>query len=71
MSDVDVIPRFEFVILEGAEDFVISVDKCPKVGRGHDRGLSSEARVLIPIGCCLKSTSNSSAWRSLKLTHES
>jgi len=71
MSDVDVIPRFELMIFEGAEDFVISVDKCPKVGRGHDRGLLSEARVLILIGCCSKSASKSGAWRSLELTHKS
>ena len=42
MSDMDVIPRFEFMILEGAEDFVISVDKCPKVGR---------AQLVVPLGC--------------------
>jgi len=68
---VDAIPRFELVVFESAEDFVISVDECPKVGRGHNGGLLSEARVLILIGCCLKSTSNSGAWRSLELTHES
>jgi len=71
MSDVDAIPRSELMVLEGAEDFVISVDKCPKVGRGHDGGLSFEARVLILIGCCSKSASNSGAWRSSELTHES
>ena len=68
---MDVIPRFELVVFEGAEDFVISVDECPKVGRGHDGGWSSEARVLILIGCCSKSASNSGAWRSSELTHES
>jgi len=71
MGDMDAIPRFELVVFEGAKDFVISVDKCPKVGRGHDGGLSSEARILILIGCCSKSASNSGAWRSLELTHES
>jgi len=71
MSDMDVIPRFELMILEGAEDFVISVNECPKVGRGHDGDLLSKARVFILIGCCSKSASNSSAWRSLELTHES
>jgi len=71
MSDMDVISWFELVILEGAEDFVISVDKCPKVGRGHNGGLSSEARVLILIGCRSKSASNSGAWRSSEITHES
>jgi len=71
MSDMNAIPRFELVVLEGAEDFVISVDKCPKVGRGHDGGLLSEARVLILIGCCSKSASNSGVWRSSELTHES
>jgi len=41
------------------------------VGREDDGGLSSAARVLILIGCDSKSTSNSGAWRSLELTHES
>jgi len=71
MGDVDVDPRFELMIFEGAEDPFISIDKCPKVGRGHDGGLSSEVRVLILAGCCSKSASNSSAWRSSELTHES
>jgi len=41
-----------------------------RVGR-HDGGWSSEGRVLILAGCCLNSTSNSGALRSLVLTHES
>jgi len=41
------------------------------VGREDDGGLLSEARVLILVGCCSKSASNSGAWRSLELTHES
>ena len=59
------------MISESAEDVLVSVDEYPKAGRGHDGGWSSGARVLILIGCCSKSASNSSAWRSLELTHES
>ena len=71
MCDMDSLFRFEFMISESAEDVLVSVDKYPEVGREHDRGWSFGARVLILIGCCSKSTSNSSAWRSLELTHES
>ena len=71
MGDVDPLSRFEFVISESAEDVLVSVNKYPKAGRGHDGGWSSGARVLILIGCCLKSASNSGAWRSSELTHES
>ena len=70
MGDMDAASRFEFMISESAEDVFVSVDKYPEVGRGHESWLS-EARVLILIGCCSKSASNSSAWRSLELTHES
>jgi len=70
MGDVDSLSRFEFVISESAEDVLVSVDKYPEVGRGHDRSWLSEARVLILIGCHSKSASNSGAWRSLELTHE-
>ena len=71
VGDVDSLSRFEFMISESAEDVLVSVDEYPEVGRGHDRGWSSGARVLILIGCRSKSASNSSAWRSLELTHES
>ena len=71
MGDVDSLSRFEFVISESAKDVLISVDEYPEVGRGHDGGWSSGARVLILIGCRLKSASNSGAWRSLELTHKS
>ena len=68
---MDSLSRFEFVISESAEDVLVSVDKYPEVGRGYDGGWSSEARVLILIGCHSKSTSNSGAWRSLELTYKS
>jgi len=71
VGDVDTSSRYELVVLELAEDLWVSVDKCPKVGRGHDGGWSSEARVFILVGCCSKSTSNSGVWRSSELTHES
>ena len=71
MGDVDPLSRFEFMISESAEDVLVSVDKYPKAGRGHDGGWSSGARVLILIGCRSKSASNSGAWRSSELTHES
>jgi len=71
VGDVDVTSGFELVVLEFTEDFWVMVDECPKAGRGHDGGLSSEARVLILIGCCLKSVSNSGVWRSSELTHKS
>jgi len=41
-----------------------------RVGR-HGWGWSSESRVLILVGCCSNSASNSGALRSLMLTHES
>jgi len=68
---VDALSRFEFMISESAEDIFVSVDEYPEAGRGHDGIWSSEARVLILIGCCSKSASSSGAWRSLELTHES
>ena len=71
MGDMDSLSRFEFVISKSAEDILVSVDEYPKVGRGHDGGWLSEARVLMLIGCHSKSTSNSSAWRSLELSHKS
>jgi len=40
------------------------------VGR-HDGGWSSESRVLILVGCCSNSTSNSGVWKSSVFTHES
>ena len=71
MGDVDAVSRFVFMISESAEDVLVSVDEYPEVGRGHDGGWLSRARVLILIGCCSKSANNSGAWRSLELTHES
>jgi len=41
------------------------------MGRHGDGGWSSESRVLILVGCCLNSASNSGALRSSVLTHES
>jgi len=41
-----------------------------RVGR-HGWGWSSESRVLILVGCCSNSASNSGALRSSMLTHES
>jgi len=41
------------------------------VGRHGDGGWLSESRVLILVGCCSNSASNSGALRSLELTHES
>ena len=71
MGDVDSLSRFEFVISESAEDVLVAVDEYPKAGGGHDGVWSSGARVLILIGCRSKSASNSGAWRSSELTHES
>jgi len=41
-----------------------------RVGR-HDGVWSSGSRVLILVGCCSNSASNSRAWRSSALTYES
>ena len=71
MGDMDSLSRFEFVISKSTEDVLVSVDEYPEVGRGHDGGWLSGARVLILIGCRSKSASNSGAWRSSELTHES
>jgi len=65
MSDVYACTRFEFVEFVGIPNVGVSEEVFEegdgRCRRGHDGGLSSEARVLILIGCCLKSTSNSSA----------
>ena len=37
MGDVDSLSRFEFMISESAEDILVSIDKYPEIGRGHDR----------------------------------
>ena len=37
VSDVDSGSWFELVILEGGEDGRVTIDKCPKAGRGHDK----------------------------------
>jgi len=71
MGDMDVASRFEFIISKCVEDLWVSVDEYPEVGRGHDGDWLSKARVLILIGCHSKSASNSGAWRSSELTHES
>jgi len=71
IGDVDALSRFEFMIPKSAEDVLVSVDECPEAGRGHDGVWSSGARVLILIGCLLKSASSSGAWRSSELTHKS
>jgi len=75
VSDVDACTRFEFVEFVGVPNVRVSEEVFEegdrRCGRGHNGGLSSEARVLILIGCCSKSASNSGAWRSSELTHES
>jgi len=75
VSDVYMCSRFEFVEFVGVPDEGISKEGFKEgdrgCGRGHDRGLLSEARVLILASCCSKSTSNSGTWRSSELTHES
>ena len=74
MSDMYACSRFEFVEFMGVLDEGVSEEVFKegdgRCGRGHDGVLSSEARVLILISCCLKSASNSGVWRSLELTHE-
>ena len=46
-GDVDPRSWSELVVLEGREDGRVTVDECPKTGRGHDGGESSTRRVLI------------------------
>jgi len=46
-SDMDSSSWFELVVFEGGVDFWVSVDECPKAGRGHDGGDLSSRRVLI------------------------
>ena len=41
VSDVDPGSWGERVVFKGGEDVRIAVDECPKAGRGHDRGESS------------------------------
>jgi len=74
VSDVYMCTGFELVEFMGVPDEGVSKEVFKgdgRCGRGHDGGLLSEARVLILIGCCSKSASNSGAWRSLELTYES
>ena len=49
MGDVDPLSRFELVISESAEDVLISVDKYPEIGRGHDGGWSSRPGFLYSL----------------------
>jgi len=75
VSDMYVCTRFKFMEFVGVPNVGVSEEVFEegdgRCGRGCDDGLLSEARVLILIGCCSKSASNSGAWRSLELTHES
>ena len=75
VSDVYACSWSEFVKFVSVPDEGVSEEVFEegdgRCGRGHDGGLSSEARVFILIGCCSKSASNSGTWRSLELTHES
>ena len=37
-GDVDSCSWFELVVFKGSEDFWVTIDECPKTGRGHDGG---------------------------------
>ena len=47
VGDMDSGSWGERVVFKGREDLVVAVDECPKAGRGHDGGESSNRRVFI------------------------